>query len=214
MPIDFSQYQPPGIYVQETPSASVSVVGVQPTVVAIIGPALGYRLATETIVVHGTTPVLLGHLGIDTTTVVVADVAGTPYVLTTDYTLAVGGDADANTTTTPDNTLTLARAGSGGIADGATVYVSYRYADTDYYAPFASADFNAIQAKYGNPIDPTSGAIVSPLSLAAQTALNNGANQLVLLATPTVTITRTQLSNAYLQLSGIFNINVIVPLTI
>lgn len=214
MPIDFSQYQPPGVYVQETPNSSVSVVGVQPTVVAIIGPGLGYRSATETIVVHGTTPVLLAHLGIDPTTVVVSNAAGTPYVVTTDYTTTVGGGADANTATTPDNTLTVQRAGSGGISDGATVYVSYRYADTDYYAPYVSADFQAIQAKYGNPIDPTTGAIVSPLSLAAQTALNNGANQLVLLATATASITRTQLSNAYSQLTGIFNVNVIVPLTI
>jgi hypothetical protein len=214
MPIDFSQYQPPGVYIQETPNAGVSVVGVQPTVVAIIGPALGYRSATETVVLHGTTPLLLQHLGIDPTTVVVANAAGTPYVVTTDYTTTVGGGADANTATTPDNTLTVQRAGSGGISDGATVYVSYRYADTDYYAPYQSSDFNAIQAKYGNPIDPTSGAIVSPLSLAAQTAFNNGANQLVLVATPTATVTRTQLASAYTQLGGIPNVNVIVPLTV
>lgn len=214
--VDFgSTYRPPGAYIQEDPTPLVSVVGVTPTVVALVGPAVGYRTNTEALTLTGTDAVLLSHLGIDPTNgFVVADEFGNAYDAA-DYVTNVGAGADGNVVTTVDNTLTVARSATSVIPDGGVVYVTYRYTDADYHAAYDIDDFDDVKIAYGDPFNPDTGAITSPLSLAAKIALENGARKLVMVATTgtALTATRAELAAAYDKLKTRWDVNVIVPIT-
>lgn len=213
---DFSSYQPPGVYVEEIIPPLVSTVGIQPSVIAIVGPAVGYREHTDTVVLTGTAASDLTQHGINPTTgFVVVDASGTVYD-TDDYTLVVGGGADANVGTTQDNTLTIARSGGSTIPDGATVYISYRYTDETFFNPFLAKDYDDVRDAYGEPFNETTGAIISPLSLAAKIAFENGAVQIICVPTTGAadTVTRGQLTDAYDKLSAFYSVNIVVPLTV
>jgi hypothetical protein len=71
-----------------------------------------------------------------------------------------------------------------GIKSGDTVIVSYEYADQYYFEPTLMSDYDDIVQKYGAPFD-ADGAISSPLSFAARIAFQNGASEIVLLASAT-----------------------------
>lgn len=213
---DFSVYQPPGVFVEEELNSLVNVIGVRPSVLAIVGPAVGYRTATEAVTLSGETLVRLDNLGIDDTTVVVTAQDGTVYVENTDYTLTSGPGEDT-VADTADDTLDINRIDVGGsITDGETVFVSYQYTDPDYYDPYRVSDFDDVQDAYGPALDIENGAILSPLSFAAKIAFENGANELVLVATTGVSNStdRTELSAAYAKLLPIYDIGVVVPLTV
>lgn len=214
-PVDFSQYQPPGVFVEEETTPLVSVLGVNPTVVALVGPSVGYREHTEAVVLTDTTAVELEKLGIDTSSVVVKNAAGTAYIVNTDYALTVGAGEDENIGTTEDNTTTIARVGSG-IPNGSTVYVTYQYTDVDYHEPLRVTDYDDVKDAFGEPLNLTTGAITSPLSLAAKVAFENGANQLVLVSTTgtATATTRNELDAAYDKLDTVPDVNVIVPLPV
>jgi len=77
-------------------------------------------IADEPVVLEGTTVTALKHGNIVAASVKVANAAGTPYTVTTDYVI----DSAANGT--------LHRVALGGIADGETVYVSYSYQLSEY----------------------------------------------------------------------------------
>jgi hypothetical protein len=216
---DFSQYQPPGVYVEEEVTPLVSVVGVSPTVIAIVGPSVGYRVATQAVTLSGTTPATLSKLGINPSagfSVAAAD--GTVYP-STKYATVPGAGADGDIGTTTDNTLTLARVvtGTADIPDGATVYVTYRYTDATFYAPLRATDFDDVKDAYGEPLNLATGEITSPLSLAAKVAFENGAGQLVLVATDDAAATlttRANLAEGLVKLEAIFDVNVVVPLPV
>lgn len=216
---DFSQYQPPGVYVEEETTPLVSVVGVSPTVVAIVGPSVGYRVHTQAVTLSGTTPATLEKLGINPSTgLSVAAADGTVFPSSKYATVAAAGvDGDIGTTT--DNTLTLARivTGTADIPDGATVYVTYRYSDASFYSPLRATDFDDVKDAYGEPINLTTGEVTSPLSLAAKIAFENGAGQVVLVATDDAAAsltTRANLSEAMAKLESIYDVNVVVPLPV
>lgn len=212
---DFTAYQPPGLYTEEEAGPLAGVVGITPTVVALVGPSVGYRTFTESVVLSDTDTVRLSKLGIDTDTLVVESQAGVAYTVDTDYEVTVGDGLDADDATTRDNTTDIARVGDGAITDGELVRVSYNYTDDAYFEPLRTTNFDDVRTVYGEPFDPATGAIVSPLSFAAKVALDNGANQIVLVATDgSAAVTRTDLSDAYELLTTIEDVSIVVPLPV
>lgn len=213
---DFTTYQPPGVYVEEDLSSLVNVIGVHPTVIALVGPAVGYRSHTESVVLDGTTPVQITQTGVNPTSVVVTRPDGTAYTDTTDYAMTVAAGADGDISTTGDNTLSITRITTGQIATGSLAYVSYHYTDSDYYTPMRVTDFDDVQDAFGPPLDLETGAIISPLSFGAKIAMENGARTLVLIPTTgsASTTTRDELTAAYAKLSTVLDVNVVVPLSV
>lgn len=213
---DFSSYQPPGVYIEEEVAPAVTAVGIQPSVVALVGPSIGYRTYSEAVVLSGTDTTLLAQLGIESTSVVVSAADGTPYD-TNDFELVVDGGADANLATTTDNTVTLARTDDSTIPDdGTPVYVSYRYTDETYYAPLRARSFEDVIDAFGAPIDTATGAITSPLSFAAKLAFDNQASEVILVTTAgsATSTTRSQLQAGIAKLETMFDVNIVVPLPV
>ena len=209
MTVDFTTYQPPGVFVEEDLSTLVSVAGLTPTVVAIVGPGRGHRLGNETIVMDDDDGIQLQGEGVDLATVVVTATDGTEYVVDVDYSLDADPDA-------PTYTL-LIREVAGGIGAGETVFVTYEYTDTDYYNPLRVFDFDDVQAAYGPPLDLSTGAITSALSFAAKIAFDNGAREIVCVATEgdmDVDVASADLVTGYAKLSTIYDIDIIVPLPV
>jgi hypothetical protein len=217
---NFINYLPPGVYVEEALSPVISIIGISPTIVGIAGPSVGYRTHTETITLTGTDAIELEQLGIDTTTgFQITDNTGSPYS-SAGYTLTVLGGEDINLVTTRDNVTTIARVDSGTgtpiVPDSSVVFVSYRFTDPDYHLPFRSFDYDDVRAAFGEALNPVTGAIASPLSLAAKIAFENGATEVVLVATTGTSeeTTRTQLTEAYTKLEIEQDVNIIVPLPV
>lgn len=213
---DFSTYLPPGVYTSEDQTPMVNLQTFTPNLVALVGPSVGYRRHTEAVTLAGTTAVTLSHLGVDEATVVVRSVDGlTTYVVDDDYALVEGEGADEDSLTAADNEWTIARVGGGDITAGAVVRVSYQYTDPDYFNPRRLSDYDDIKDAFGEPIDPITGAITSPLSFAAKIAMDNGATDLVLVATDSASATaviRTELSDALDLLLANYDVNIVVPL--
>lgn len=214
--VDFSQYQTPGVYVSEQTTPLVSNVGVDPTLVTLVGPARGFNTQTDRIVLTGTAAVRLFRLGVIPSSVVVTrgdnTVAAVGTATTGDYFLTVGAGADGIIGNTHDNTTDIARSSASTITSASTVFVTYNYVEADYSSPKRYADFDSIKAAYGEPLDLDTGAVLSPISLAAQIAFANGANEIVGLPTEG-TLTAAKLAAAYTKLTARFDTNVIVPLT-
>lgn len=205
-------YTPPGVYVDENASPVPNigtVVAIPPSRVAIVGPSIGYRTRTETIVA-GATPVTLSETGVDTDTVTVTSLDGVVYAVTTDYTLNETGDV------AEDAITTFSRAGGGAISVDSVVYVSYRYTDSEFYLPYYTTDWDEIQSRYGAALD-AAGAISSPLSLAAKIVMEQGAREIILVptkgSTPSV-VNAAQLSAALATLSAREDVGIVVPLPV
>lgn len=214
--VDFSTYQPPGVYVEESSPALVSVGGIAPSVVALVGPSVGYRTTTETVTLVDNDAVTLSQQGINTTEgFTVAGLGGVVYEAT-DVTLTVtaGEGGDINDTT--DNVTTIARSSESEIPSGTTVYVTYRYTDATYHQPLRVSDLDEAIAAYGPALDLTTSEIISPLTLAAKFAFDNGAQTLVLVATANEgeAVSLMDLSAGYDMLNAIPDANIIVPLPV
>lgn len=95
--------------------------------------------------------------------------------------------ADLTTTTVADNNSDVSVATNpksvASIANGDSLFVQYKYADTDYYLPTLFEDFADVIDKYGAPFDGT-GNINSILSFGANMAFANGASQIIGVALP------------------------------
>ena len=178
MTIDFSRnYQPPGVYVEETPSTVVATTGVPLTVVAIVGPARGHQTNVEQVPLSDD-GVTLSKKGIDQTTVVVTVVSDRSAVDSGDYSLAKVSDNSGQ-----DYQTSLTRANDATPVDGTSVFVSYDYVDPEYFNPKFVEGFEDVKDFYGEPLnlnpqvlgDATYKFIESPLSLAAKIAFENGA---------------------------------------
>lgn len=214
--VDFSTYQPPGVYVQEEATPLVPTIGSSDSTVAIVGPSVGFKTFSEAVTLTGTTPVLLTQLGIDTSSVVVKSPAGVVYALSTDYTLSVGGGADSNTGTPLDNTTSIVRVNGGSISSATVVVVFYNYTDADYFTAQRFTEYNTLKEVFGEPFNLTTNAITSPVSLAAKIAFENGATQLIIVATqsPATSVTRSNISDAYEQLTSLPDVSFVVPLPV
>lgn len=217
------QYSPPGVYVDPEATPPLLVTGIDPTVVCIIGRGVGFRTYTESISFANSNTAQLTKQGVNVSSVVVSgrvtdpsqagltltktftvDETNTPH----DYSLTV--DATAGV----DQSVTTITRTQGGAIETAypVVTVSYQYTDVDYHSLQVFDDFDALTALYGQPFDPTTGAISSPLALAAQCAIVNGANYLYTIALSGQGSPQQQFNDAYNLLSGNFDANVIIPL--
>lgn len=212
--VDFTRYQPPGVVIQEDLVPLTAPATVAPTVVALVGPGIGYKEATEQITLNGTTMVRLRNLGINPSSVVVTDV-GANTLAASGYTLTVGAGADGTIGNPQDNTLDIARNGTA-IPDGSVVFVAYQFTDASYFVPQVIEDAATATALYGDAMDLTTGITTSPLTLAATLAFVNGANEVVTVATPTpvgnAAVTQAQLQAGYNLIADDPTVNVVVPL--
>ena len=212
---NFSQFVNPGVYWSQTAAAAIGVVGGQPTVVALVGPGIGYRTFSDTLTLTSTTAQSLSQFGISTASIVVTSTDGSiTYVATTDYTITTTASSDGNAL---DTTNTIVRVGAGAITSRETVVVSYQYTDSTYYMPVLVNNYPTVEALFGAAINSTTGAILSPLALAAQFAFSNGANSLVLVACQTssgTTTTRSYLQAAYTKLAAVDTVDIVVPLPV
>jgi hypothetical protein len=207
--VDFrSGYVPPGVYVSADTSSVSSAVGISPTVVCLIGPGLGYQTFNETLIfANNTANVVLTQLGIQQNSVVVRSVDGnTTYTATTDYTLA------SSHASLPDAVTTIAIVSSGNIDAGDPVVVSYNYANTSYFGLNQFGDFASLINVYGSPFNPTTGEIQSPISLAAQIAFENGANQINAVTLNGLGSLSDQYNSAYALTSTNYDIDIVVPI--
>lgn len=223
---DFTRYVPPGVYVEDNSDPIVTSGGLPPSVVCLIGPALGYQTASETLQIYASSAAVLANRGIFTTAVtgppaiaapVVKKADGTLLAENTDYAFTVdtsGGGGSANAVTTIQRI-----SNSPNINDGDTVVIAYAYADSSYYGPQAHTDFDTVLSMYGLPMvsvaptNPNSSQVASPLSLACQVAIQNGAATLITVATnPNDGDLRTQFQNAYAKVATNYSTTLIVPI--
>jgi len=208
---NFAEYVVPGEYWEATPTPVAPQSLYTVNQVALVGPGIGYQTFAENVTFNATTPVALTQLGINIDTIVVTSLDGTVVgVLTTDYTVTSSAATDGHS---QDTTTTITWV-SGTFTNHETVRVSYQYTDYDYLTPSICTNLAQVQSLYGNGIDITSGEVTSPLSLAAQFAFTNGAQTLVLVATPNATVVRADLTNAYAFLEVLDNVNLVVPLPV
>lgn len=220
---DFTRYLPPGVYVDSDAVTPVAPTGVDPTIVCLIGQGIGYHTYTETIDFSVSSSVVLAQKGINPASLVVTGVVTDPSApgQTLPYTFAAtAGQTTADYRTAVDasagldnSVVTITRETSGKIETAnPQVTVTYHYTDADYHALHAIDDYDTFTEIYGPALDATTGAIVSPLSLAGQIAMQNGANQLYAIALSGVGTLQQQFSDAYKLLAGNYAANVIVPL--
>jgi hypothetical protein len=210
--IDFTQYQPPGVYIEQLAVPLVGVTGIAPDIVGIVGPSNGYRTITESYVLNDVTPVTLNQYGANPATIIVSNQAGVPYLLT-DYTVTV---IEGNDPTGALNQVQLARAPVSNIPTGWAVYVNYQFTDQNYFLPVTYTDYPSVKKDWGAPLDLSTNAILSPLSLAAQLAFTNGANTILICPTADTGLvaSRSGLSDAYQNLAAVEALDIIVPLPV
>jgi hypothetical protein len=209
---NFSTYVVPGVYWESTPTPTAALPNVTASVVGLVGPGIGYETFTESDVLTGTDAVTLQALGIDIDSVVVTSLDGsTIYSPETDYTLTSVDSTDGNE---QDTTTTLAAQVDSTITSGESVTVSYQYTDYAYGLPQLCSSLAQVQALYGVGIDASTGAILSPLSFAAQFAFDNGTSQVVCVATPNNPVLRADLTAAYELLGTVPSVNLVVPLPV
>jgi len=231
---DFTSYVPPGVYVQDTSQPVVTPTTVPTNIVTVIGPAQGYQTSTDVVQVYWNHNVALSKRGIFVTAVtgppaiaapVVKNSAGATMVYGTDYTFVVdtsGGGGAANAVT---YILRLGTSGTpsgpspNGLHDGDTVFVTYSYANSNYYAPQAFSDPSQISATYGAaltataPSDPNASQVICALTLAAQLAMANGASTVLAVATnPADGTLKDQFLAAYAKIQADYRASLIVPL--
>jgi hypothetical protein len=208
----FSEYVVPGVYWESTPTPTSTLAPVTSSVIALVGPGIGYRTFTESVTLISTTSVNLSQLGINLDSVVVTSLDGTTfYNPSSDYTLAATAATDGHAV---DTTTAISRQSGSSFASGTTVQVSYKYTDYGYSQPSICSNLQDVQTLYGVGINTTTGEILSPISFAAQFAIANGASTLVLAATPNATVVRADLTDAYALLRPIVEIDLIVPLPV
>lgn len=222
---DLTRYLPPGVYVEDNSDPIVTSTGLPPSVVAIIGPALGYQTATETFQIYSSTGVVLAHQGIFVTAVVGPPAIAAPVVRkldgtllgeNTDYTFTVDSSGSGGS---QGSVTTIQRiANSPNIADGDTVTIAYAYADTSYYQPQQHTDYDTVLSVYGLPMvtvaptNPNTSQVASPLSLAAKVAIENGAATILTVATnPADGDLRVQLQKAYAKIATNYSATLVVP---
>lgn len=123
---------------------------------------------------------------------------------------------NVTTTLTNETTTDLIAQGNGtttfgtaqpstGIADGATVIVSYTYTDNHYFEPTLLDDYDDIVDKYGAPFD-ANGNINSQLAFAARLIFLNGASEVICVAAATSTQSDIDAGLAQLELRDDANI--------
>jgi hypothetical protein len=222
--IDFTRYQPPGVYTEAVGGPQLAVRSSVPTAVALFGQSVGYKTFRESVKINPDvdeeTPATnrtLTQKGIKPTSVRVVDPnTGQLYVLGTDYVItrvSVGDDSEIETR---DDLYTVQRVIDGGhILPGDTVQLSYQYTDPDYFEVYALYDYDDVRDFYGEPFD-SAGNIQSELTLAAKFAFMNGASTVLTCAIDPEdpdTVTMADYANALDKFRDEELIAIIVPAT-
>jgi hypothetical protein len=212
----------------------VTPTTVTTNIVTVIGPSVGYQTNTDAVQVYWNANTALSQRGIFVTAVtgppaiaapVVKDAAGATMVVGVDYSFVVdssGGGGAANAVTYIKRLGTVGTPSGpspAGLVDGDVVYVTYNYADSDYFTPQTFTDPAQISATYGAavsgtaPANPNDSQVVCPLTLAAQIAMANGASTVLALPTNPVDGTiKEQFLAAYAKLQADYRAALLVPL--
>jgi hypothetical protein len=226
---DFTQYVPPGVYVEDVTTPIVASAGLVDATVAIVALSQGFQRAVETVGLSSATPTSLSNLNVSTSPApVVALQTGVVLTSGVDYTISSATDTISGATTT---TLTRLPAdvsitSPGGAVEGASVTVTYQYVDPSYYLPRLFSDFDLLSSAYGVPLSSSSSTsdentqVLSPLTLAAKIALENGANSVLALAVNPAdgvvgnnpTDLKKAFATAYAKLSTDYRVSVLVPI--
>jgi hypothetical protein len=190
--------------------------------VAFVGLSVGHQTKTEQVTLHATAS-RLSVQGIDHSSVSVLRVSDNSPVLTADYTMT---DTPAGPLGAQDYWTDIDLAANAATPDGTAVWVTYNYVTPTYFTPRTLDNFEDVKALYGTPMnlspqaagDTTYKAVNSPLALAAQFALLNGAAEVVLVpiqatAASTSAQIRSALAAAYAQIETDYAISLVVPLT-
>jgi hypothetical protein len=223
--VDFTRYQPPGVYVSDVSQPLVSNAGVPQAIACIVGPALGSTTATESVVIDADEAATLTARGIFTTPVsgppaiaapVVKKLDGTLLAVDTDYEFSVDASAPGGAANAVTSIVRVAD--STNVADGDTVSITYSYADADYYQPKVFEDYASLVSTYGLPMtstppsNPNDSQVVSPLAMGALMAFQNGATQLITVAlSPSDGTLQQQFNAAYGRIATNYNTAIITP---
>jgi hypothetical protein len=232
--ISSATYTPPGVYVSDESTPTVTPRGVSTTTVTVIGPALGYQTTNEVVTVYSASATPLSQRGAYATAVtgppaiaapVVKTLAGVTMVYGDDYTFeVVAGSGGAPTAITQIKRLSanegdLTQPSPNGLKDGDQVRVTYAFTGPTYFEPTEFEDYDQVVATYGPamlstaPASPTASQVASALTMAAKIALENGAATVLCVATnPAAGDFRTQLQSAYKKLEADYRAQLLVPL--
>lgn len=240
MAVDFSNYNPPGVYTNSITGPQLAVNSAQPRGVGLVGKSLGYRTYIQTIEIpndtSSTVPALTANLeksgidptprtvnsGVATGSFVVKNLdSGYEYIAGTHYTISTTfGTAGTATARYAIKRVVSSNGGTptNGISQLQRVQVTYTYTDPAYYTASTFYDYSDVVAAYGEPYKINSEAntweIQSPLSLGAKFAFLNGAYNVVCAAVkPSVsgTYTSTEFANAFQTLEDEPDVAVVVP---
>jgi hypothetical protein len=180
-------YTPPGVKVTEIQNPVPSTILSLPALVALVGRSPGIVARTDAVTLSGTTAVALPGAPLDAT-MVLADIklvmnATNPADAPSGYTVAATGASNATQVVFDATAHTVARnaTATAVVPDGATVYITYTYIPADFYKPILLDNMTDIEARFGTAFDSTGTTINSRLTLGAQIAFENGAQQVVLL---------------------------------
>jgi hypothetical protein len=223
--VDFTRYNPPGVYVEDISTPLVSSAGIPQSITALVGPALGYMTATESVTISADAAAVLTNRGVFTTAVagppavsapVVKKLDGTVLTISTDYALSVDASGPGGG---PNAVTSISRVSSStNVADGDIVSITYSYADGNYYQPQTFVEYDSIMAVYGLPMvsappsSPNSSQVASPLSMGAKVAFENGASQLICVAiNPADGTLQQQYKTAYTKLGTNYQASIIIP---
>jgi len=218
-------YTPPDVYVADTTSPIVTATGVPAQTLTLIGPALGYRSASQSFLIYAATAQQLTFGGVFTTAVTGPPAIGAPVVtLPGGQVLIPGTDYSLTVTPDPSGAASLAIATvnrvatSTNVTEGQQVTIAYNYADVTYYQPQIFTDFQSVLNAYGAPLlssapaVPNASQVANPLSYGVQVAFANGANTVIGLAlNPADGTLEEQFLSAYSKIATMYAATIIVP---
>jgi len=174
-------YVPPGVTITEAVSPQVVPLLASSAEIVLAGLSLGYQTRTDQVVLLEE-----GGKGVPVKLPFLASVEGSKLIEVLAVYNAInpaegenegkGYKATTYKVTVGEGTIELI-AGKG-IEGGTLVNVTYKYIPGDYWNPVRLFTFNEVQNRFGNALE--NGTITSPLSLAAQKALEGGAGSVIL----------------------------------
>lgn len=223
MAVDFTRYQVPGVYVNDTSDPIITGGGLPPSLICIVGPARGYQTAVETLIVYENEATALRQQGVITTEQVGPPVIAAPVVTKLDGTALVA-DTDYEFTTEagdfPGTSVTYVTVieTSTALNDGDSIIIQYNYVNDKYYSPRVIESYSTAIDVYGLPLvtqvpdNPNDTHVDSPLSLGIQLAFQNDATRVLALPlNPSDGDLRAQFAAAYEKIKTDYRANVVVP---
>lgn len=220
-----TSYNPPAVYVSDTSIPVVVTPLVPSTVLTLVGPALGYRTAVQSLLLYTSSATALTYTGVFTTAQagppavaapVVSTLAGTVLTPGVDYSLTVIADPSGNAALASATIVRVST--STHVSDGQQVSITYNYADAGYYAPQVFYNQQSVVNAYGQPFlgtvpaVPNASQVANPLSCAAQIAFSNGATTLICVAcNPADGSLENQLAAAYAKVATTPAATIVVP---